>query len=281
MQIKMILARFTKILRDAHFSAAALESRIILAHACKTSQEKLLLKLEDNIDSEQQELASKFLEMRLQHTPIAYITGYKEFYDHNFMVTPDVLIPRSDTELLVDVIVERYHKHNNISILELGVGSGCIIITLMNLLKVAGAVAVDKSLDALEVARCNVRNILGDNAHLELCHSDWFAQVPSEQYDIILCNPPYICHSEQQEMAQETLLHEPHMALFSEDDGLAEYRRIAQGAGGVLADGGRIFLEVGWQQASAVKQIFVDAGYKNSKIYRDLSDIERVVEIWR
>lgn len=278
MQIKALLTKITISLRDNGFQDPAKDARLILAHACNYSQEKLLLGDENSIDDEIYADVMDMVQQRLDNIPIAYTLGYKDFYDDRFQVNKSVLIPRNETELLVDTILKQYQAAQNLRILELGVGSGCIIISLFKKLQVAYAIGVDISNDALLVAKENAEKILGSSHQLELQQSDWFSNIAPQIFDVIVSNPPYIGKAEKDDMASETLMHEPGIALFSENKGLKDYELIASNARSYMQEGSKIFVEIGWKQSEVVTNIFQQHGYSNCIMHHDLAGIIRCLE---
>jgi release factor glutamine methyltransferase len=305
--IKQILSNATDKLNKISINSPQLEARILLQHVINKPIEYLLINLDEQLNQSEVEAFEKLLERRLKHEPIAYITSVKEFYSREFIVNKHVLIPRSDTELLVEIVLgllkpslratkrsvaisgtlpeiasstlmasSRNDKLFNI--LELGTGSGCIAISLLCELPNAKAVATDISLDAIEVARNNALKRQVSN-RIKIIHSDWFENIKDQKFDVIVSNPPYISYTEKPEMVLETLNHEPHLALFAEEDGLQAYRIIAENAKQFLKPTGKIILEIGFNQADKVSKIFLDYGDNIDNIYKDLQSHSRVIEI--
>lgn len=256
-----------------------LEARILLAHTLYKTPEYILLHNHQLIlQLDEYDKFMQLIELRTKHVPIAYLIGYKEFYGRNFTVEKSVLIPRPDSETLIDAIIKDYHTntiqhsyHNKIKILDLGVGSGCLIITLLLEIKHTIGVGVDISSDALSIAyrNCQYFNL---TKSLNLIQSNWFDSLDAkQQYDIIICNPPYIATNEIANVARETLIYEPYGALFSINDGLYAYQQIAASINNFLSVNGRLYIEFGYQQAAKVLTIFQQAGLLLEKKYYDLS----------
>jgi|GEM_PF-50633 len=300
--IKQVLSRAADKLNKAEIKSPQLEARILLQHAINKPHEYLLANSDQQLNQTEIAEFEKLLERRLKHEPIAYIIGVKEFYSREFIVNKYVLIPRSDTEILVDVVLQYYYRHyqchsliggnlekkqldfvvkpqnGNFHILELGTGSGCIAISLLLELPGSKVTATDISFEAIEVAKSNaVKHGVTDR--LQIIHSDWFENLEKQKFDIIVSNPPYISIDEKPEMALETISHEPHLALFAEEDGLQAYRIIAENAKRFLKPNGKIILEIGFKQADKVSQIFLDYGYVIDNIHQDLQSHNRVIEI--
>ncbi|WP_040256564.1 bifunctional peptide chain release factor N(5)-glutamine methyltransferase PrmC/tRNA (guanosine(46)-N7)-methyltransferase TrmB [Rickettsia hoogstraalii] len=309
--IKQILSKATDKLNKIGINPPQLEVRILLQHVINKPIEYLLINLDEQLSEAEIEAFEKLLERRLKHEPIAYITGVKEFYSREFIVNKHVLIPRNDTEVLVDVVLDLLKEHiyksslratersvaisgslleiasstpmassrndgNNIKILELGTGSGCITISLLCELPNARVVATDISLDAIEVARNNaLKHHVMDR--IQIIQSNWFENIEDQKFDFIVSNPPYISHSEKSEMAIETINYEPSIALFAEEEGLQAYILIAKNAKQFLKPNGKLALEIGFQQEEAVTQIFLNHGYNIESVYKDLQGHSRVI----
>lgn len=277
--IKQVLNVAIDKLHKIGISSPQLEARLLLQHAINKPLEYLLINLDERLNKSELVAFEVALERRLKHEPIAYITGVKEFYSREFIVNKHVLIPRSDTELLVDTILQCHsHKSGNDIILELGTGSGCISISLLLELLNSKIIATDISFNAIEVAKNNaVKHEVIDR--LQIIHSDWFENLENQRFDFIVSNPPYISTTEKSAMATETINYEPHLALFAEEDGLQAYPIIAKNAKKFLKPTGKIILEIGFNQADKVSKIFLDYGYNIDNIHKDLQGHSRVIEI--
>jgi release factor glutamine methyltransferase len=256
-------------LKNAGIQSYSMEARILLKAILGVSEEFLLLRSQDEVDLVKIEVFEQFVARRVKLEPVAYILGFREFYGREFEVSPDVLVPRPDSEILIEAILSDYKLHEDLQILELGVGSGCLITTLLLELKKAYGVAVDISIDAIEIARKNATRFNVSN--IEFIQSDWFDNITQEKnFDIIVANPPYI-ESDSLEVARETALYEPHLALFAADNGLAAYKEIAVKARSFLSVNGSIYLEIGYDQEVAVTDLFVAEGYLLHQKYIDLA----------
>ena len=202
--------------------------------------------------------------------PVAYLIGRREFYGREFHVSPAVLIPRPETELLVDLGRDFLADRRPARILDLGTGSGCLAITLA-LETGAEVVAADISDAALAVARNNAERL---GARVRFLRSDWFATVDGD-FDLVVANPPYIADGDPH-LAQGDLRFEPPSALACGRDGLAALRAIVDGSRGFLRAGGRLLMEHGYDQAEAVAALLADAGFRDIEQHRDLAGIVRV-----
>ncbi len=225
---------------------------------------------------------SSALKRRIAGEPLAYILGEVEFMGFKFKVTKDVLIPRPDTEILVETAVkiakDNFSPHNNspVEILDIGTGCGCIAISLAKSLPLAAVDATDKSPEALRVAK---ENAALNNVRVSFSQSDLFpdSELPITSYDIIVTNPPYIPTQEISKLQPE-VQNEPCLALDGGVDGLDFYRRIARESGGYLLPQGFLIMEIGFGQKEAVKNIFEETtGYKIIEVVKDYSGIDRVI----
>ncbi len=301
--IQQCLNEATDKLKKIGINSPELEARILLQYAIGKPLEYLLTHGEEILTESTLSIFEDFINRRLKFEPIAYINGVKEFYSHEFIVNKHVLIPRADTELLVDVVVHNsFQCHSResgnpektlkkyldsvvkprndklFSILELGTGSGCIAITLLLKLPNSAAIATDISLDALDIAKNNALKHKIDD-RIKIIHSDWFENIKEEKFDFIVSNPPYISQAEIADMAVETIKHEPHLALFADQEGLQAYYAIARESKRFLKPSGKLIIEIGYLQAERVSKIFNDYGYIIDHIYKDLQGHTRVAVI--
>jgi release factor glutamine methyltransferase len=215
---------------------------------------------------------------RERHEPLQYILGSAPFWRDDFIVTPAVLIPRPDTEILVEAVAGRLRPVPAPALLDLGTGSGCIALSLLRELKEAHAVAVDVSEEALDVARRNAER-LGLRSRIELRRSRWFDAVgAAEAFDAIVSNPPYVARADERELAREVRDHEPALALFADpSDALSSYRAILGGLDRHLGPSGLLAFEVGAGQSDRVARLLAEAGFTSVEILNDLARIPRVV----
>lgn len=256
----------------SRFSLDSIDARLIIQHTMNITREDFLLKPDTQIDTTAKSTAIEFAERRAEGLPIAYITGRKEFFSRDFIVNPSVLIPRPETEILVEYIIDLLGKRKSPHILDLGTGSGCIIQTLLAEIPDATGVAVDNSLPALEVARLNAAELQVKN-RLNLLESNWFSNVVG-QFDIIASNPPYIALEEP--VGAETTF-EPDNALYAPKNALECYEKIANSIGKHMARDGFAVFEIGIGQLAEVRFIFLSAGLEFVGCRTDLAGIERVV----
>ncbi|MFC4929374.1 peptide chain release factor N(5)-glutamine methyltransferase [Massilia sp. GCM10023247] len=247
-----------------------LENRILLCHVLGLTRVGLITGAERRLSEQEAAQLSALVARRLQGEPIAYIVGQREFFGLPFQVGPDVLIPRPDTELIVELALERLAPGGRL--LDMGTGSGAIAVALAHTRPDAHVTALDVSEAALAVARANAA---ANGAQVRFLRSDWFAALGDDSFDLIVSNPPYIAAGDAH-LAQGDLRFEPAGALTDHADGLAALRIIVGGAAAHLEAGGRLLLEHGYDQAEAVRTLLSAAGYTEVQSWRDLAGIERV-----
>lgn len=260
----------------ARLTAAGIEdaprdARRLLAHAMRIAPDRVTLHLPDPFDDAMAMAYEAALKARAARQPVSQITGRRDFYGMSFRVTRDTLDPRPETELLVAAALERPFA----KMLDLGTGTGCILLSCLAGMPFATGTGTDQSEAALAVAQENART-LGLTARAKFRTSDWFAAVPGK-FDLIVSNPPYIADDEMAGLAPEVRDWEPRAALTPGGDGLDAYRVIAAGAGARLMPGGRLILEIGPTQAAAVSALLEAAGFPAPEVRSDLDGRDRVV----
>lgn len=258
-------------LQQAGIGEALLDARLLLEAVCGTDQNTLLAHGDRPVTEQQKESYVNYIEQRSCHVPLQHITGYQEFMGLRFLVSPAVLIPRQDTETLVEEVMR--FLHDGMRILDLCTGSGCILLSLLRYSNDCVGVGSDLSEDALLVAKENA-SLLGLEADF-IC-SDLFEKIEGK-YEIIVSNPPYIRSGDIPGLMEEVREHDPMMALDGGEDGLSFYRRIIAQAGSYLHFGGMLFLEIGADQAQEVAEYMSKAGYRDVTVCKDLAGLDRVV----
>lgn len=253
---------------------AWLEANLLLGKACGKDRIKLLTTLDDPLEEYAFDEYMVYIERRLSSEPLQYIMGEQVFMSLYFKVTPAVLIPRAETELLVNEVIEM--KRPKANILDLCTGSGAIAVSLAHYMPDCQIVAVDISADALEVAEENAAiNSVGDR--IEFFCGDMFSPLASSSsFEIIICNPPYINAVEYHELPAD-VKKEPRLALYGGTDGLDFYRLIGAKAKQFMSQKGVLLVEIGWQQGTEVKEIFEGNGFNEVKIIKDWNGHDRIV----
>ncbi|MBY0350840.1 peptide chain release factor N(5)-glutamine methyltransferase [Tabrizicola sp.] len=265
------LRRAIPLLREAGIEDGSRDARVLLAHALGIGHDRLTLKLPEEMTAAQEVLYDSALRARLMRQPVAQITGRRLFWGLSFRVTRDTLDPRPETETLVAEAL----SHPFLKMLDLGTGTGCILLSCLKAMPMARGLGTDISDAALQVAMGNTRD-LGLEARARFRKADWFAGVTGA-FDLIVSNPPYIAEGEMPDLAPEVRDWEPHLALSPGGDGLDGYRAIARGAGARLLPGGRLLVEIGPTQAAPVAALFAAAGLERVRVLPDLDGRDRVV----
>ncbi len=253
----------------------ALETRILLEHVLGWRRTELITRDAERLANESVLAFETLAERRVAGEPIAQLVGTREFFGLDFDVTPDVLIPRPETELLVDIALEAIAGMGAPRVLDLGTGSGAIAIGIASQRREARVVAVDQSPKALAVAARNADRLLGTAHDVTFIESDWTQALdPAMRFEVIVSNPPYIAYNDPH-LSGGDLRFEPRSALTDEADGLAAIRAIVAAAPFFLATGGSLWMEHGYDQAENVRALLTSRGFSSVKSERDLAGIER------
>jgi release factor glutamine methyltransferase len=258
-------------LREAGVDDPARDARVLLAHAAKIDASRITLIAPDDISDEISERYENMIRLRESRVPVSHLIGEREFYGRRFKVNRDVLDPRPDTETLIEAALAEPFA----TVLDIGTGSGCILVTLLAERESAVGVGTDLSEAAcLQAAANAVFN--GVEKRADIFQSDWFGAVRG-QYDLIVSNPPYLAEEEMAFVSPELRLHEPRMALTDEADGLTGYRALAELGQQFLETQGRLLAEIGWQQGPEVVELFAKAGWTNPRLLQDIDGRDRVI----
>lgn len=258
-------------LQHAAVAEAKLDARLLLEHVCGTDRNTLLVHGDREVTEEQLQSYVNYIEQRSHRIPLQHLTGTQEFMGLTFAVNEHVLIPRQDTEILVEEVMKELH--DGMRILDMCTGSGCILLSLLQYSNDCIGIGADISVQALEMAEKNCA-ALGLSA--DFIQSDLFEAVEG-RFDIIVSNPPYIRTAVIDTLMEEVQKHEPYIALDGKEDGLFFYRKIIQSAGTYLYRGGRIYFEIGFDQAKGVSELLAQAGYREIQVMKDYAGLDRVV----
>lgn len=266
-------------LSAAGIDEAKTDARLLLEWCCGTDRNTLLAHGERLISPEEYGDYTDCIPRRKEHVPLQHITGEQDFMGLTFIVNNNVLVPRQDTEVLVEEVMR--HLHDGMRILDMCTGSGCILLSLLRYSNDCTGVGVDISADALQVAAKNAERILGDRATEQskviLRQGNLFEDMDcQDKFDIIVSNPPYIKTDVIDSLMPEVKEHEPLSALDGGEDGLIFYRRIIERAGEFLTGGGMLFFEIGYDQGEAVRRLMEEAGYTNIEVIKDFAGLDRV-----
>jgi release factor glutamine methyltransferase len=264
-------------LRQASIAEPEREVNLLLRHSLKRDATFVYSHPEYRLDAVESILFKAVLKRRAAGEPFQYISGVQEFYGHEFKVTPDVLIPRPETEILVEAAINEIVEKAETKFCEIGVGSGCIAVSILKAAPSAVAVAVDMSKAAIEVARTNAEKHEVIN-RLDLKTSDVFSNVNEADFDLIVSNPPYIPMPDIETLQREVREFEPRMAVDGGQDGLDIVRKLVLEAPKFLRPRGMLLIEIGWDQAESVKELFEGPIWQDVKFHNDLQGIPRVVD---
>lgn len=271
MNLNDLNKKITSILNEAEIKEAELEAFYIIEYVLHLSRSMFFLKKKDVVSEQDINDCLAIAEKRKQHVPLQYILGTQEFMGLNFKVTPDVLIPRQDTEGLVEEVL-KYVKPG-MKVLDMCTGSGCIAVSIAKYAENVQVSAADVSVKALEIAR---ENAAANDVQVNFIESDMFQQI-TQKYDMIISNPPYIKSQVVTTLMPEVRDYEPHLALDGKEDGLYFYRTLAKEAGKFLAPGGMLCLEIGYDQGADVAQLLQEQGFLQVRVEQDLCGLERNV----
>jgi len=271
-------------LKAAGIDNAQLDARLLMRHVSGLAPEQILADPDRALSDEEEQRFFGLVDRRAAREPLSHILGRREFWSLDFEVSSAVLDPRPDSETLIEAVLARVRASGprdgeGLSILDLGMGSGCLLLTLLHELPGATGVGVDISPEALAIAKSNAER-LGLASRARFVESDWTAEL-SEKFDVIISNPPYIRHADIADLAAEVRDHEPALALDGGMDGLDAYRRIVPALGRLFdGDSGRLrfaAFEVGEGQAGDVSNLLLENGFSDVKKHRDLAGIERCI----
>lgn len=263
-----------KLLKEAGIEDSAFEARQILRYITKLSNNEIIIHYADSLDALQQTMWKSVVGQRLEHYPLQYILGEWSFYGLNFYVGEGCLIPRADTETLVDTAFRFMEKNEKARVLDLCAGSGCIGITIASRFKESTVTLVEKY--DIPYSYCEKNIHKNSSETLSLIKADVFDFIPEGKYDLIVSNPPYINARDMENLSQE-VLNEPDSALYGGEDGLDFYRVILRRYPEFVNNGGMIALEIGCDQSQAVISLMQEAGLKDINTAQDINGIQRVV----
>ena len=271
MRLREVWAEGAARLEAAGIGGAGRDAQLLLAHAFGVPRDRISLSMNETADAGGTARFEALVEARAAGRPVSRLLGRRAFYAHEFIVTDATLDPRPETECLVELAIAAGPKR----VLDLGTGTGCILISILAALPEARGVGTDISPEAILVAGENAAAI-GVADRIVLPVSDWFADVGG-RYDLIVSNPPYIAMAEMEGLAPEVRLHDPRAALTDGGDGLSAYRKIAAAAPEHLLPGGALMVEIGSTQGAAVAALFAEAGLDAVEVHPDLDGRDRVV----
>lgn len=263
-------------LKAARIDSPSIDARLLLEAASGASRMDILTDPYRAVTDEQQATLDGYVERRLKREPVSRILGRKGFWKIMLNVTPDVLSPRPDTETILDIAMLAHAQHETFNIIDLGTGSGAILLAILSERPAAKGVGTDISSEALAVARENAANLDLDGRATFL-RTEWASGFGDHSFDLVVSNPPYIPSGDIPGLDPEVREHDPILALDGGPDGLAAYRELAPEIMRILKPGGVFAVEIGWDQGPQVKSLFEAAGFADVIVVKDLGDRHRVV----
>lgn len=275
MKLTELLGEGKEILRRAGIDEWELDAWYLLEYAGSYAKDERFLHPGREVEPEHERHYRELLGERSRHVPLQHLTGVQDFMGFSFYVNEDVLIPRQDTEILVEEVLK--NLHDGMEILDMCTGSGCILISLLRYSNDCAGLGVDISGGALRVAEKNAQNILsGFSGKVRFLESDLFENV-EEMFDVIVSNPPYIPAGDMEGLMPEVRDYEPRIALDGGEDGLVFYRKILEGSRSHLKKGGMLFFEIGYDQGRAVSKMMRETGFLDVQVRKDYAGLDRVV----
>ena len=271
-----IYSEITKLLSEnlsLSIREARLEARFIIQHTLKVQHQFLIRNSNELIKPEKFKKIMEYVKERLSYKPLAYILKEWKFYDMKFFVNSNVLIPRQDTELMIDLILNNYQKQESLSILDLGTGSGAIGIVLASKFKKAKVLLTDMSSEALNITKKNI--FFHKLKNISTLKSDWFEKISNKKFDLIISNPPYI-NKRDTHLKNKVLLFEPKNALISKQKGYADITKIIKLSPKFLRANGALYIEHGYNQSRKVKELFQKNNFVKIKQKQDINKIYRI-----
>lgn len=278
MQLKTLLDAAIADLNDANIPTALLDARLLLQHAANIPQETVYLEPELIISKDVITAYNQFINRRINHEPVAKIIGSKSFWSSDFVVNKYVLDPRPDSEVIIETAINLFPNKNDVlRVLDIGSGSGCLLLSILKEFPKSTGIASDISEDALKVTKRNIE-LLGLEDRAECMRQNW-ADDLEEKFDLIVSNPPYIPSEEISALESDVKDYDPLLALDGGDDGLDPYRYLAKQISALLKPESYVILEFGYGQGESVRQIFMQQNYIINKMLFDLSGIERAIVV--
>ncbi len=275
MNFEIAIKKACKELKKNKISSALLDSELLLSKVIKKDRKFILLNLDKILDQSDLDTFEDLIAKRSKGKPLAYLTGAKSFWKFDFKINEKVLIPRPDTEIILDQVLNIYKNKNNINFLEVGVGSGCIALSILREKKSFLATGVDLSQDCIEICRYNA-NKLGVSNRIKLLKSD-VDNLNFRKYDLVISNPPYIKKLDFNKLNKEVKYYEPKLALDGGLEGLSVTRKVIKKSSELIKINGKLILEIGYDQREPVKKMLIENNFYINKVQKDLAKNDRCI----
>ena len=275
MNIGIAIKNACKELKKNKISSALLDSELLLSKVIKKDRKFILLNLDKELDESTQDSFKDLILKRSRGKPLAYLTGIKSFWKYDFKVNEKVLIPRPDTEIIIEQVLKIYKNKNNLNFLEVGIGSGCIALSILKEKKTFLGTGIDLSQDCIEICRYNAKK-LGVNNRIKLFKSN-VDNLIFRKYDLIISNPPYIKKFDLNKLSKEVINYEPKLALDGGLEGLSVIRKVIKKSSELIKKNGKLILEIGYDQRLAVKKMLNENNFYINKIVKDLAKNDRCI----
>ncbi len=275
MNYEQVLANATKILKSASIKSSKLDCEILLSNVLKINREKMLVNLNKKINHQDFINFNKLINRRVKNEPVAYIVGYKEFWNKKFKVNSDVLIPRPDTEILVEEVIKLIKINSSLNILDIGTGTGCVILSVLNERKKCYGIGLDISKKAINIAKHNAK-IQQIKNRIKFINSS-IDKFCIGKYDLIISNPPYIKSGDIENLDRDVSFYEPETALNGGYDGYSKIREFIYRGSSLIKRKGNLFLEIGYNQKSEVIRILNCNKFYVNKVVKDLGKNNRCI----
>ena len=275
MNIEIAIKKACQELKNNQIGSALLDSELLLSKAIKKDRKFILLNLDKELNQNEQDNFKSLILKRSKGKPLAYLTGTKSFWKYDFKVNEKVLIPRPDTEIMIDQVLKIYKNKNYLNFLEVGIGSGCIALSILKEKKTFLGTGIDLSQDCIEICRYNAKK-LGVNNRIKLFKSD-VDNLIFRKYDLIVSNPPYIKKFDLNKLSREVVNYEPKLALDGGLEGLSVIRKVIKKSSELIKTHGKLILEIGYDQKVPVKKMLNENNFYINKIIKDLAKNDRCI----
>ena len=277
MILSKILDEGSQLLKKSNIGDPNREAKLLICHALKINEHEIISKPNKIISEKEIQIINKLLVKRAKKEPYAYIINKKYFFDMQFYVNKNVLIPRPETENIIENVLKNRDKNKALNILDLGTGSGAILLTLLNHLPYAYGVGVDISFEALRVAKKNTDKYNLSN-RCSLINGNWGKSLKSNYFDVLICNPPYIDENSLHNLDNEVKKYEPIIALNGGKDGLEKFSNLLPSAYNCLKNNGNAYFEIGFDQSNKAQSLLKKNKFEIKNIIKDISGFERIIK---